>query len=235
MDKLSISSVVHQKTVRFVLKSFGEMTILANSVGKGAINASRKGGETSFMALVRATIPVGIVIRKTPGVTRWAAWAWNVVAVLPGAGPANWRELRREGDSVEYHAATLMLDLWSTDTEAYLVGLSSKIPSVVVVLRDNTDPNAEIPWEPAYVTASPYEGQDYCDAGDGLIENVPMPLGLIAWIRDFVAEHHVDEVFIKRRRDTKRVDLVEDGKGDARIRQLSDVYRAPRGAGQGEA
>jgi hypothetical protein len=31
------------------------------------------------------------------------------------------------------------------------------------------------------------------------------------------------------------VDLVEDGKGDARIRQISDVYRAPRGAGQGDA
>ena len=70
------------------------------------------------MALERASMPVGIVVRRTPGVTRWAKWAWKVVAVLPGAPPANWRELRRDGEAVEYHAATLTLDLWSTDTEA---------------------------------------------------------------------------------------------------------------------
>jgi hypothetical protein len=62
-----------------------------------------------------------------------------------------------------------------------------------------------------------------------------MPLGLIGWVRDFVAEHHVEEPFIKRKRDRKRVDLVEDGKGDPRIRQLSDVYRAPRGTSRGDA
>jgi hypothetical protein len=180
------------------------------------------------MALVRASMPVGIVVRKTPGVTRWAAWSWKVVAVLPGAGPANWRELRREGDAVEYHAATLTLDLWSTDTEAYLVALSSRIPGVVVVLRDATGPNAKMPFEPVTVTASAYEGQDYMDSGDGLVELVPMPPGLIAWVSDFVHTHHVEIPFIKRKRDKTRIDLVEEGKGDPRIRQDSDVYRAPR-------
>jgi hypothetical protein len=186
------------------------------------------------MALVRASMPVGIIVQKSPGVTRWAKWAWKVTGVLPGAGPAQWRELRRDGDVVEYHAATLTLDLWSTDTEAYLVGLSSKIPGLVVVLREKQVASGDIPWEPAFVTASPYEGQDYLDSGDGLIETVPMPLGMIAWVRDFIEAHHVEEVFIKRKRDRKRVDLVEDGKGDARIKQMSDVFRAPRGASQGD-
>ncbi|CAN0606191.1 unnamed protein product [Ectocarpus sp. 12 AP-2014] len=54
-----------------------------------------------------------------------------------------------------------------------------------------------------------------------------MPEGLVAWIRDYVEEHHQDDVFIKRRRDKKRIDLKEDGIGDARIRQTADVYRAP--------
>lgn len=180
------------------------------------------------MALVRASMPLGIVVRKTPGVTRWAAWAWKVVAVLPGAGPANWKELRREGDAVEYHASTLTLDLWSSDTEAYLVGLSAKVPGIGVILRDSTDPDAEMPFQPAFVTASPYETQDYMDSGDGLIEQVPMPVGLIAWVSEFVAAHHIEEQFIKRQRDRARVDLVEDGKGDPRVRQLADVYRAPQ-------
>ncbi len=55
-----------------------------------------------------------------------------------------------------------------------------------------------------------------------------MPEGLVAWVRDFVLKHHEHEEFIKRRRDKKRVDLNEDGKGDPRIRQTSDVYRAPK-------
>lgn len=181
------------------------------------------------MALVRAYLPIGIIVRKSPGVTRWAKWSWRVVAVLPGAGPADWRELRRDGETVEYHAATLNLDLWSSDTEAYLVALSAKIPSLIVVLRETQNSPTGMPFEPMIVTASPYEGQDYLDSGDGLIESVPMPLGVIGWVRDFVQDHHVEEVFIKRKRDKQRVDLVEDGKGDARVRQMSDVFRAPRG------
>ena len=186
------------------------------------------------MALERASMPVGIVVRRTPGVTRWAKWAWKVVAVLPGAQPANWRELRRDGEAVEYHAATLTLDLWSTDTEAYRVALAAKTPGVVVVLRDDPEPVQDIPWRPEIITASPYEGQDYMDSGDGLIELVPMPLSMIGWVRDFVERHHVEEGFVKRQRDRLRVDLVEDGKGDARIRQLSDVFRAPRGGNRGD-
>jgi len=54
-----------------------------------------------------------------------------------------------------------------------------------------------------------------------------MPEGLVAWVRDYVELHHEEEVFVKRRRDKKRVDLKEDGIGDARIRQTADVYRAP--------
>lgn len=184
------------------------------------------------MALVRASMPLGIVVRRTPGVTRWARYAWKVVAVLPGAGPADWRVLRQDGETVEYHAATLTLDLWSTDTEAYQVALAAKTPGVVIVLRDSG--RDDLPWEPVIATASPYEGQDYMDSGDGLIEQVPMPLGLIAWVRDFVAAHHVEQTFIKRKRDRKRVDLVEDGKGDPRVRQMADVFRAPRPASRGE-
>jgi hypothetical protein len=200
--------------------------------GNQAPNESAKGrnrgGRAQFMALIQATLPLGIVVRRTPGVTRWAKWAWTVSAVLPGAGPASWRELRREGDAVEFHAATLPLTLYSSDTEAYKVALASKVPGVVVVLRDATAPDARMPFEPVIVTASAYEGQDYMDSGDGLIEQVPMPAGLIAWVNGFVEAHHVEVPFIKRKRDRKRIDLVEDGKGDARIRQSSDVFRAPR-------
>lgn len=171
-------------------------------------------------------MPVGIIVRKTPGVTRWARWNWRAIAALPGAGPADWVELRREGEAVEYHAATLPLTLWTDETEAYKVNLSDGQPSLYLVLRDEL--KGDHPLNAVLVTASPFEGQDYADTGEEIVEKIPMSEGLIAWVRDFTLQHHKDEVFVKRRRDKKRTDLVEDGRGDARIRQDADVYRAPR-------
>ncbi|MBV2359433.1 DUF3305 domain-containing protein [Thalassococcus sp. CAU 1522] len=172
-------------------------------------------------------MPIGVVLRKAPGVTRWAQWCWRAVAVLPGAGPADWRELRREGDTVEFHAATVTLELHGADTEAYLHGLMAQVPSIYVVLRDSGEPG-DCPLEVTLVTASPYEAQDYTDSGEEIVEKVAMPPGLMAWVQDFVNEFHVEEEFVKRKRDKKRIDLVEDGIGDARIAQVADVYRSPR-------
>ena len=169
------------------------------------------------------TMPLGVVIRRTPGVTRWARWNWQAVAVLPGAPPADWREMRREGEAVEFHAATVPLELHRADAEAYRAGLSTRTPAIAVVLRQDGGDRPEV----LLATASPYEAQDYQDGGDEQVELVPMTPGLIALIRDFVEAHHEEEAFVKRRRDRKRVDLVEDGIGDARIPQTADVYRAP--------
>jgi len=182
--------------------------------------------EKKLHAIVQksVSIPLGIVIRKVPGVTRWVDHVWKAVAVLPGAGQAHWKELRRDGDVIEYHAATVQLELFRTDTEAYLHGLSTKIPAIYVVMRESEGAD---PLDVVLATASPYEAQDYADTGEELVEKVPMPEGLVAWIRDYVEQHHEDEVFIKRRRDKSRVDREENGIGDARIRQTSDVYRAP--------
>ena len=94
---------------------------------------------------------------------------------------------------VEYHATTLTLELWPSDTEAYLVNLSARIPSLAVVMH-RADANLDGP-EPLLVTASPYEAQDYQDSGEEVVDLVPMSSGLIAWVRDFVEKHHEEEVF----------------------------------------
>lgn len=172
------------------------------------------------------SMPLGIVLRRTPGATRWARWAWRAVAVLPGAGPADWKELRHEGDAVEYHAATVELELHRTDTEGYLAELGTRMPAVYVVLRQD-EPDCREDIEVTLATVSPFEAQDYADTGEEMIEQIPMPDALRAWVEAFVEAHHQPRKFIKRRRDKQRVDMVEDGVGDARIRQPSDVYRAP--------
>ncbi|MEL6453016.1 MAG: DUF3305 domain-containing protein [Pseudomonadota bacterium] len=169
-------------------------------------------------------MPLGVVLRRLPGVTRWAAFSWKAVAVLPGAGPAHWQEMRREGEAVEYHAATLPLDLHGAETEAYLHGLSAEVPSIYVVMREG---DSDQPLDVLLVTASPYEAQDYTDSGEEIVEKVAMPAGLMAWVQDFVTAFHEDEVFIKRKRDKKRTDLTQDGIGDPRIASAADIYASP--------
>lgn len=178
------------------------------------------------------SLSLGVVIRRLPGVTKWAKWSWKAVAVLPGAGDANWQVLRTEGGAVEYHAATLPLQLHRTDTEAYVHGLSAKTPSVYVIMRDNGEQDSDSPFDVLAVTASPYEAQDYADNGEDIVERVPMPAGLRTWIQEFVDLHHEEEVFVKRRRDSIRLDATSGGVGDPRISQATDVYRAPT-SGQG--
>ena len=171
------------------------------------------------------SMPLGIVVRKSPGVTRWAKWVWRAVAVLPAAPPADWREMQRVGESSEYHAVTLPLELYRTDTEAYRTALSNDPPSVYVVMRPTAAD--DFPLEFVTVTASAFEAQDYQDSGEEIVEPVPMPEGLIAWVQAWIDKHHKEEKFVKRRRDRERVDKSEDGIGDARIRQVADVYRSP--------
>jgi hypothetical protein len=173
------------------------------------------------------TIPVGVVLRKQPGVTRWVRWIWRVAGVLPGAGPADWRELRRDGEAVEYHAATLPLTIHRAETEAYRVALSNDPPVVYVVLRPAEEEDAAEEITVHAVTASPFDAQDYLDSGEEQVEPVAMPPALVAWVSEFVARHHRDEPFRKRRRDRVEIEKVEDGRGDARIPKESDVFLSP--------
>lgn len=171
------------------------------------------------------TMPVGIVLRRVPGVTRWAAWCWRAVGVLPGADLADWRLLRTEGEIQDFHAATLTLELHGSETDAYLHGLSAQVPSLYAIMRETGDDNR--PMDVFLITASPYEAQDYADSGEDIIEKIDMPPAVKAWVNDFVDAHHREEVFKKRKRDKKDIGQVEDGIGDARIAQIADVYRSP--------
>lgn len=172
------------------------------------------------------SMPIGVVIQRSPGVTRWADWAWRATDVLPGAAAADWKVLRTEGEQTLFHAATRTMSLYVSDTEAYAHELQTRAPSVYVIMRPVTG-RAATPFDVVMVTASPYEAQDYADSGEEIVEKVAMPAAILDWITDYVAQHHAEEDFVKRRRDEAQTDGVQDGIGDPRIAQVSDVYRAP--------
>jgi len=176
------------------------------------------------------SIPLGVVVRRTPSVSRWAKWSWRPVAVLPGAAEADWRVLREEDGATEYLAGVRLLELHRADAEAYHLNLSTAEPSIYVAMRPK-GPDQPAPEGVDYtltsVTASPYEAQDDLDSAELLVERVPMTEGLKAWISEFVDAHFAEEPFRKRKRKRWVEAPAEDGLGDPRIRQETDVYRAP--------
>ncbi|WP_286221614.1 DUF3305 domain-containing protein [Marinobacter apostichopi] len=172
-------------------------------------------------------LKVGAVVRRSPGVTRWAQEIWKPVAVIPGAPEAFWKEMVREGEVIDYHAGTVCMELFRADVESYLVSLNMTVPSVWIIMdRDDTN-RSPSGWFVSTITASAFEALDALDSGESIVEPVPVPESLAAWIKEFVDLHYIEEPFKKRQRDKHRIDGIQDGKGDARIRQQSDVFRAP--------
>lgn len=148
-------------------------------------------------------MPLGVVVERREIDNPWQDHVWRPVSVIAGAGEiAEWREIGAGTGWVRFHAATLPLDLHRRETEAYRTNLSNNPPLIYVVLTEPEDDERDV--EPFLVTASPFEAQDYLDSGEDVVEGVPMPDGVIAWVQDFIDKHHVDEPFKKRKR--KRYD-----------------------------
>lgn len=175
----------------------------------------------------RRELRVGAIVRRTRGVTKWVKDIWTPVGVVPGAPNENWKEMVRTETHTDYHASTVTLELFRADVEAYLVSLNMKVPSLWVIMDRDETGESPSGWFVSAITASAYEAQDALDSGESIVEAVPIPEGLAAWIQEFADMHYIEEPFKKRKRDKKRVDLVEDGKGDARVAQPSDVFRSP--------
>ena len=151
----------------------------------------------------RLTMSLGVVVERREIDNRWQRWAWKPVGVIPGAPPIDaWRELARGERFVRWHAATLPLELHRTETEGYRANLSGKAPAIYVVLRkiQPSERSAGNDIAPFLVTASPYEAEGYLE-GEDVVEVTPMPEGLIAWVQAFVRRHHIDEPFVKRKRE----------------------------------
>lgn len=181
------------------------------------------------------TIDVGVVVEKRRIDHPWQEWTWLPVAVIPGAARVDrWTVMTRDPDRVQYHAATLPLELHRKETEGYLVNLADRVPAVYVVLRERDDDDGdndddagddEAPMTVHLVSASAFDAQDYMDSGEEIVEAVPMPPDLIAWVQAFADEHHVEEKFIKRKRDKLKVDEMKFGQEslvEIRMRQQHD-------------
>ena len=145
------------------------------------------------------SIPLGVVIAREKIDHPWQEYAWRPVSVFLGAPDiGDWRELRRDATAVHYHAATLPLELHPKEAMGYAANLETGAPLVYVVLREGGDSGK--PIDVGVVTASPYDAEVYGYDGSEIVGTVAMPEPLVELLEAFVAEHHVEERFVKRQR-----------------------------------
>jgi hypothetical protein len=140
----------------------------------------------------RETLRIGILGRSHPPANLWAdrvlrpfAVLMDPVALLPGALMSDIDGVRTVwlGD----HALTL----YHTETAHYRTNLSAARPSVWVSMEGDVV---------QAVTPDPYEGESLAGDPARLVDALEMPPALRAHIADFIARHHVEEPFHKRKR-----------------------------------
>jgi hypothetical protein len=61
--------------------------------------------------------------------------------------------------------------------------------------------DSDPPFTIAAVTADPAEGESLTETATDLIEQVPMPESIQLTLAAFIAEHYVEQPFVKRKRD----------------------------------
>jgi hypothetical protein len=145
------------------------------------------------------SILVGVIVERVKAKSVWTDYVWrprDVLIAAPETRP--WTRLSDDGERATFYAGAAALDLYRTESPNYRENLASGAPSLWVALRTT---EGDPPYALLTVTADPAEGEALTEAGDDLVEMVPMPAAIREAVAAFVAEHHVERVFMKRRRD----------------------------------
>ena len=146
-----------------------------------------------------ALIAVGVMVERRRARSAWADFLWRPVSVFTGSpSAAPWTPLGIEAETTLFYAGEVAIELHRTETSIYRDNLASGAPALWIVLRPTA---SEPPYELAAVTADPAEGEGLTDAGNNLVEQVPIPPDIAEMVGQFVAQHHIERPFVKRRRD----------------------------------
>jgi uncharacterized protein DUF3305 len=138
------------------------------------------------------------MVERRKARSRWVDFLWRPVSVFVGnPSAAPWTALDIESETTIFYAGQAVIELHRTETSNYRDNLASGAPALWVALHPAA---LRQPYEILAVTADPAEGEAFTDAGNYLVETVRMPAEVVEAVVQFLAEHHVERPFVKRRR-----------------------------------
>lgn len=165
-------------------------------------------------------IDIGLVLERRPARSAWLDVIWEARSVLPEPATAErGASLGASASGELLYGGAARLEVNTTDTAYYRDNLESGSPQIWVVLRAQDGGLPEI----ARVTCDPNEGEGYAGSGWDIVNVVPMPGSIAAALAAFVAAHHVDRPFLKRKRDKADPEALAIGRqGPERDRMLRE-------------
>lgn len=154
-------------------------------------------------------VPLGVVVEKRKAASPWIDHTWSVHAVLTGLPDAERMTLLARDEAGErYYLGAENLVLSTMETARYRENLTSGVPKLWVVMREDA---LDATLHLVTITADPAEGEAHAETEANLVEAIAMPAEIASALEDFVAEHHVEREFFKRKRD--RADPNRGGRG----------------------
>jgi hypothetical protein len=159
-----------------------------------------------------ARIAVGVVVERRAATSPWIEHVWRPLYVLTGVPDAEpWTSLPGALGADTFYAGAAEVELFRSETTNYRDNLASEQRSLWVVLRPT---GGDPPFTVVTVTADPAEGEAFTETATDLVEAVPMPEPIAEAIAAFVAEHHVERTFEKRKRDRADPEALSRRRGE---------------------
>ncbi len=145
-----------------------------------------------------AKTQVGVVMERRKAKSQWIDFVWRPASVLPGVPDTPpWTQLESRDEITLFYAGSAEIGLYRSDTPQYRDNLATGTPGLWIVARPT---GGEPPFAIVTVTANPSEGEAFTESGNDLVEQVAMPESVREMLEAFVAEHHVEQPFYRRKR-----------------------------------
>ncbi len=174
------------------------------------------------------SIEIGVVLERRPARSPWLDVIWEAHGVLqePAAAERG-APLGASASGELFYGGAARLEVHTSDTGYYRDNLESGTPQIWIVLRPQDGGIPEI----AKATCDPNEGEGYAGSGWDIVNVVPMPAPIAAALAAFVAAHHVERPFIKRKRDKADPEALAPGRQgperDRLLRALREQEQKP--------
>ena len=144
--------------------------------------------------------PVSVVFRRTPLTNRWVSERWEPIAVIPpddfpsaadAPGTLAPVKLGEDASGARWRFDGHAFELHPTEAEGYYLNIVAPEPKAFVMWRLTEDGGLP-PVFPVIVTVSYHQAARMLDGGER-VDAVPLPAGILAWMRPFVDEHYKPE------------------------------------------
>ncbi len=146
--------------------------------------------------MTEASYEIGIILARRQSENTWAPITWRPVAALAAAPPLEAGAFisDAEGEAL-YYGGAHTLSFHNSETAHYRDNLQSGRASIWVAITIVDElPSVNM------VTVDPYEGEALAEIYGAGLDAVPMPAAVQDALSRFVAEHHVERAFVKRKR-----------------------------------